>query len=1859
VPWQDEVSIEEAAGVAVEVQGFELSPQQRRVWSLGEGTGPYRTLGAVMIAGRLALEALAAAVRDAVEQHEILRTSFRRLPGMAEPLQVIGGGAPGWELLGEPPASGWTADLEELFEPLRHAALDLENGPVLRVRLALLGPDRSALCVALPALCADDRGLRNLLAGISRAYAVRRGDAEPSGEPMQYADFASWQNGLLAAATEAEKGYWRRHLPAGEPELPFAAAAAERYSPRAVAIDLDPAVADGLARLAGRERVPLAAVLEAGWYALLRRVTGAAEIVIATACEGRDYEELRGAVGLFTRYLPHRLEVPEGLPFVELAHRVDAGLREGFEWQDWLTWESETGARDAFPGLPFGFDFADLGAAWEAGGVTWTPLRRWTCVERFRWRLAVERRPDGIRMTLIFAETEATGEHADRLLEELHALLADAALRPAAAIGELEILGPRERRELLVELNATAVDFGPPEGLHSLFARQADRTPGLPAVEQGGERLTYRELDARAERLARRLRALGVGPEVRVALCLERSPEMVIAVLGTLKAGGVYVPLDPGYPRERLGFMLSDSGARVVVSHGDALAALPPEAPTVVRVDEPWLADSAQDGPRVESGAVADHLAYVIYTSGSTGRPKGVMISHRAIANRLLWMMAAFPLGADDAVLLKTPFSFDASVWELFVPLLSGARLVLARPGGQQDGAYLAAEIAARGITVLQLVPSMLEVFLEEPGLAGCGGLRRMFCGGEALPPDLRQRFHARLGAELHNLYGPTEVAIDASSWSCPRGERRSTVPIGRPLSNVRLYVLDRGLRPVPTGVPGELYVGGVGLARGYAGRPDLTADRFVPDPCGGEPGARLYRTGDRVRHSLEGDLDFLGREDEQVKVRGFRIEPREIEAQLAEHPRVRQSAVVVRSDSGDARLVAYVAGTPAAPPEGRELRAFLASRLPEYMVPSLVVVLPELPRLPNGKLDRRSLPAPNEALAGMAPATEPRSPLEGVLSGIFTELLGREVGRQESFFDAGGHSLLVTQVVSRVRRMLGVELALRSFFEAPTLEGLAERVAAALRQGKIASAPPIAPAPRDGELPLSFAQQRLWFIEQLKRGRSLLNIPAAVRLSGALDVAALRRTLAEIVRRHEALRTSFPAENGQPRQVISPFRAPALPVLDLSALAADGREGEVRRVILAETRRPFVLETGPLLRLALLRTAESEHLLILVLHHIVSDGWSVGVMLRELAELYGGFASRLTPALPELPVQYADFARWQRGWLQGDVLAAHLEWWGGHLSGGRVAPSELPMDRPRPEAPSHLGATGTLELPRELSRQIAALSRREGTTVFMSLLAAFQAWVWCYGGAADSVVGTDVANRNRIETEGIIGFFVNQLVLRTDLTGDPTWRELLARVREVALRSFAHQDMPFDQLVDSLKIERTLQRAPLFQLKFIFQNAPVPAVELPGVVLTPLDVDGGTALLDFTLALWETEDGLRGWYNYSTDLFEAATLRRMLTDFERVLAHLAEQPDARLGELKAHIIETRKREQRMDASNLAQSNFQKFKSIKPKMVSLPQEESLIRTSFLSEGTTLPLVIEPAVEAMDLTEWADLNRAFLEDKLHRHGALLFRGFAIDSVPRFESLALKICGEIYDENGEHVMVSANVAVPVFYPPDKQLLWHNENSFNHLWPGKIIFCCAEPARRGGETPIVDSRQVFARIPDEVRDAFVAKGVMYQRNYGDGLGLDWQAVFKTSDPSQVEELCRQNRMEFHWKPGGRLRTRCIRPAVIRHPVSGEVSWFNQGQHWHVSCLDPETRRSLAGLFDDQDLPRNLYFGDGSTIPDEFMAAILDAYRELEVSFPWQKGDVMVVDNVLAAHGRNPFEGPRKILVAMGEMRTYDGVA
>ncbi|HEY9666644.1 MAG TPA: condensation domain-containing protein, partial [Coleofasciculaceae cyanobacterium] len=1003
------------------------------------------------------------------------------------------------------------------------------------------------------------------------------------------------------------------------------------------------------------------------------------------------------------------------------------------------------------------------------------------------------------------------------------------------------------------------------------------------------------------------------------------------------------------------------------------------------------------------------------------------------------------------------------------------------------------------------------------------------------------------------------------------------------------------------------------------------------------------------------GDIEYLGRIDHQVKIRGFRIELGEIETALAQYPGVQQAVVVAREDSpGLQRLVAYVVpDEQVTHPKSSELRDFLKKQLPDYMIPSAFVLLSALPLTPNGKVDRRALPAPEATtLEGETIFVAPRTPVEEVLTNLWVEVLNLErVGIHNNFFELGGHSLLATQLISRIRDTFQVELSLRCLFESPTVAELSDRIQATRQTESERHAPPLIAVSRSEELPLSFAQARLWFLDRIAPGNCAYNIPAAVRLTGLLNVQALQQSLNEIVRRHEALRTNFAMGNEQPIQVIAPNLTLPLPIVDLRELPEAEQQAKVQQLAIKEAQQPFELERDPLLRATLLQLGETEHIVLLTMHHIVSDGWSMGVLVREVAALYEAFSCGKPSPLHELPIQYADFAVWQRQWCSGEVLEAQLSYWKQQLAGA-PATLNLPTDRARPAIQTFRGATSRFVLHKDLSDAIATLSRTEGVTLFMLLLTAFQSLLHRYTNQDDIVVGTDVANRNRSEVEPLIGFFVNLLVLRTDLSGNPSFRELLKKVREVTLGAYAHQDLPFAKLVEALGTERNLNHTPLFQVLFVLQNAPMPSLELSGLTLTPIEIETGTAKFDLALFVEETEQGIIGTWNYSTDLFDASTITRMSGHFETLLGNIVKHPDTPIKTVEI-LSESEKQQQILEQEQRKKAKFNKFKSVKPKAVSLPQGD-LVKTDYLSQGETLPLVVQPTGEEIDFVDWAKSHREFIETQLLKHGAILFRGFNINSASEFEIVAQAICPELFGEYGDlpREGVGGKVYGSTPYPADKAILFHNESSHLQRFPLKIWFFCVQPAQQGGETPIVDCRKMYQLLDPKLREQLVSKQLMYVRNYIEGLDVSWQDFFRTTDKAVVEGYCSKAGIDFEWLPENGLRTRQVRPAIAKHPKTGELVFFNQIQLHHVSFLDPAVRDSLLSLFGEEKLPRNVYYGDGSPLEESVIHEITEIYQQSQVSFPWQKGDILMLDNMLAAHGRNPYVGSRKIVVAMGEM-------
>ncbi len=923
-------------------------------------------------------------------------------------------------------------------------------------------------------------------------------------------------------------------------------------------------------------------------------------------------------------------------------------------------------------------------------------------------------------------------------------------------------------------------------------------------------------------------------------------------------------------------------------------------------------------------------------------------------------------------------------------------------------------------------------------------------------------------------------------------------------------------------------------------------------------------------------------------------------------------------------------------------------------MVPSAFVMLEALPLTPNGKVDRKALPAPDTGRSYLEKVfVAPQNPFEEVVAGIWVQVLNREqIGIYDNFFELGGHSLLATQVISRINKAFEVNLSLHRLFESPTVAELAKNIEEVIKAELGQQPPTIGRVSRVKNLPLSFAQARLWLLEQLQPGSAIYNIPIAVRFVGFLNVAALEQAFAEIVYRHEVLRTTFHLVNGQPFQAIASSLRVRLPVVDLRELPEAQREALVQPLIIEESQRCFDLAQGPLLRCTLLHIHEQEYIVLFTIHHIVSDGWSMGVFVQELVALYEAFSAGKPSPLPELAIQYADFAVWQRQWLQGDVLETQLAYWKKQL-GTNLPVMKLPTTRPRAEVKTNLGETSSFLIPAKEFKALQALSRQEGVTLFMTMLAGFQVLLQRYTNQDEIVVGTDVANRNQPETESLIGFFVNLLVLRTDLAGNPSFRELLKRVRQVALGAYTHQDLPFDQLVKALQPERNLSNtSSLFQVLFVLQNAPMPPLELPGLTLHLLEIENKMAKFDLALFLTETEQGILGNWQYNTDLFDETTITCMTGNFKILLNSIVAQPDAKINSLEM-LSGTERQQQAMQKRERKAFKREKFINISPNPINI-STENFVKIDYFQTGQTFPLVIQPKADEIKLVNWLQSNREFIEKELLKHGAILFRDFHIDSESKFESFAQAIYPDLFGEYGDLPRngQGSKVYGSTPYPSDKAILFHNESSHLHQFPLKIWFFCLKPPKQGGETPIVDCRKAYQKLNPKLRDRLAEKQLIYVRHYTHGLDVSWQDFFSTNDKFVVENYCYQAGIYFKWYNNDSLVTRQIRPALAVHPKTGDKVFFNQIQLHHISYLDAELRKSLLSLYKDEELPRNVYYGDGTPIEESVITEINEVYQQSKTSFPWQQGDILMLDNMLAAHGRYPYIGQRKIMVAMGEM-------
>jgi amino acid adenylation domain-containing protein len=1491
--------------------GFRLSPEQRHLWALqqAEPAVPYAVQGAILIEGDLRSEALEEAVGRVVARHEILRTCFRRRPGTKTAFQVVGAAYRSWRVVDltplNPPAQ--EAQVDDLLRLEGARPFDVSEEPPLRVALFRLANDRHVLLVTLPALCGDGGTLVNLVRELARAYSVGTGGPAPADEPLQYADLAEWQSELLEATDDSARlgrSHWERGRASASagPRLPFerSGAADGALELDSVALPVERWVVDALEAAAGREDASPAVYLLTCWLALLWRLDGGPQPVVGHLCDGRRDDALREALGPLTRCVPVRLRFAEGLRFGDVLRDVQRAADAGGELLDYL--DESLGA---VPSV--GFEFAGRRHREAGGGLSFSLWRQRTWTHPFRIKLTWFDSGAAALATLDYDRRVYARDDVVRLAGYLECLIRSTLRSVETPVEELELLTPSERDRLVVEFNRTAAPYPADLTIHELVEAQARRRPEAVAVVGGGERLTYAELNARANQIAHWLRAQGIGADTRVGLCVERSVHMVVGLLGVLKAGGAYVPLSADHPPARLAHQLRETGTPVVITQGGLRDRLPAFDGTVLDIDrvEAGVASFPTTDP--DRVAAPDHLAYVIYTSGSTGVPKGVGISHRSLVNYTHFItqrLKVDQLPEDGGLQFATVSTLGADLGNtcIFPALVSGGTLHVVSYEDATDGGRFADYVSRHQIDVLKITPSHLGALMAASDGAAPFPRRYLILGGEVFPMGLLEQITKRpVTCEVINHYGPTETTVGSLTFEARDAGRLAgacaTVPIGSPIANTVAYVLDRQLRPTPIGVPGELVIGGLGVARGYLGQPGQTGERFVPNPFGVAGFDRLYRTGDLARRLPDGSVEFLGRVDDQVKIRGFRVETAEVEAGLSRHPAVRQSVVAVAPDAaGEACLVAYVVADGKTRPREDELRLVLREWLPEYMLPSAYIFLDALPLTPNGKVDKRALPPPDRLERGPAQVfVAPRTPVEERLADIWRIVLRLDrVGVHDNLFELGAHSLLAMKVVSRLRDAFGVNLPVRSLFEAPTIAALAQRVEGA-RRGEVGEeAPPVRPATRTAAVPLSFAQQRLWFLDQLDPGTPTYNQTWGVRLGGLLQPEMVQRSLDRIVARHEVLRTTFTSVEGAPTQVIGAARPIEFRRVDLADRPGAEQESILRDELRREVLRPFDLQNDLMVRALLVRLAPDNHVLLVTFHHIASDAWSLEVFERELSELYTAFVIDREPVLPPLSIQYADYAIWQRQWLQGETLESQLAYWKKQLNGD-LPVLEMPTDR----VPSRIqeGAKASIVLPKTLVDGLRALGRQEDASLFMTLLAAFQTLLSRYTEQEDIIVGSPISGRDRTELEGLIGLFLNTLVIRTDLAGDPTFQELLRRVREVTLGTYTHQSLPFEKLVEELHPERDLTRHPIFDVWFNFVNDTGRSFRLPGITVSGVDVPESWPKFAMALHVREFSASSELSLNlvYRPSLFAEERMVHLLDQFRELLVQIVAEPRSRI----------------------------------------------------------------------------------------------------------------------------------------------------------------------------------------------------------------------------------------------------------------------------------------------------------------------------------------------------------------------------
>jgi amino acid adenylation domain-containing protein len=1510
-----------------------LSFAQERLWFLEQlepGTAVYNICRASRLIGQLNLSALEASLNEIVRRHEVLRSAIRVTDG--RPVQIVH--APFKLKIS-------FADLQPMADREReqeisiriqdaaHTPFDFSDGRFLRAALLRVCDDEHVLILTTHHLMADAWSMGILTHELWSLY-----ESQAKGEParlpnlsVQYSNYAVWQREWLQGEVlEQQLSYWREQLKDSRPtlDLPTDRPRPRRQSFRGatIAIVIPDTLTTAINRLSQRERVTPYMMLLAVFNVLLYRYTRQEDIIVGSPIANRQYGEIDTLIGYFVNTFVLRTHISGSLMFKDLLRHVRDVCLGAYAHQD-LPFEklvTELNLERSLSHNPlFQVMFVLQNAPTRSGNasnIKIDPIAVDTRTAKFDLTLALREREGRLIGFFEYSTDLFDRSTIERMAGHFQTLLQGIVANSDERISNMPILTEPERNRLLLECNDTKANYPKYKYIHELYEEQVKRTPEAIAVSFDRQQLTYREMNTRANQLAHYLRGLGVGSEELVGVCIERSLEMVVALLGILKAGGAYLPLDPDYPKERLRFMLEDAKVRVVVTQEKHLAICSQSGlsrqPTCVLLDPAGTVVAHERAANPWNENRTETLAYVIYTSGSSGQPKGVKVNHHSVVNLFYATQSKLGFDKTDVWTGFHSYAFDFSVWEIWGCLLSGGRLVIVPLQLTRSPDGFLELLSRERVTVLNQTPTAISQLVERmsvdsdiPDL----NLRLIICGGELLTPTLATSL-LKWGIPLWNFYGPTETTVWSTIHEITLTDANDLfVSIGRPLANTKIYILDPELQLVPIGVPGEICISGAGLARGYLNNPELTAQKFVPNPF--EKGKRLYKTGDLARYLTNGNIQFLGRLDNQVKVRGYRVELGEIEATLRQHAAIEEAVVVLWDDASekDARTNNLGSETTSSAPICRmiayivsadqnlsiaEVRAFLREKLPEYMMPSTFLFLDSLPVSANGKIDRQALPVPKDLRSGLEYVrAEPRTPIEEMLAEIWKEVLKLDsVSVNANFFELGGHSLLAIQIISRVRDTFDKDVSIHAMFEMPTIAGLAS----SLENTDDRSSnylPPITRVPRDKPPPLSMNQEHLWHLDQIISGTHFFNVPYVHRVTGVLNIIALEKALREVIRRHAALRTVFGHENGRPFQIIKKVTDFRLPIIDFRSADPDAASEGAADVILQERTQPFDLAHGPLIRIKLLCLPNNEYLLLVTMHHIITDEWSMRVFFKELTALYDAYFQRRQPPLNVPPIQHADFAHWERELLNRGLLEGQLNYWRMQLS-GRISELKFKKGRKTTELKSFRTRSVAIEFDEDLCSDIREVAHAGNATPFIVVLAALNILLYQCTEQRDIRIGTIMANRGRKESENVIGHFMNTIVLRNKIDRKLTFRQCVKQVGTEVRSALTNQDLPFNHLAHVLEQERGIHRANLVPIMFIYHKRSSDAVRLPGTTFAPVgwqypgpDTSVMITSCDLVINMWEMKAKIVGTVNYKPDEFGNEVVAEMVTRLSTILKRM------------------------------------------------------------------------------------------------------------------------------------------------------------------------------------------------------------------------------------------------------------------------------------------------------------------------------------------------------------------------------------